>query len=48
MAESKTALLFRHIVIAMSIGRLIFRIIHCQTCRLAVKSIESSIDFTIR
>ena len=40
--------LFCHIVVAMSIGRMIFRIIRCQTCRLAAKSIEFSIDFAIR
>ena len=48
LRRSKTALLFCHIFIAMSIGRMIQRIIRCQTCRLAAKSIESSIDFAIR
>jgi hypothetical protein len=48
LRRSKTARLFCHIFIAMSIGRMIQRIIRCQTCRLAAKSIESSIDFAIR
>jgi hypothetical protein len=48
LLRSKTALLFCPIFIAMSIGRMIQRIIRCQTCRLAAKSIESSIDFAIR
>jgi hypothetical protein len=48
LLRSKTALLFCHIRIAMSIGRMIERIIRCQTCRLAAKSIEFSIDFAIR
>ena len=48
LPRSKTAWLFCHILIAMSIGRMILRIIRCQTCRLAAKSIESSIDFAIR
>ena len=46
--RSKTAWLFCHILIAMSIGRMILGIIRCQTCRLAAKSIETSIDFAIR
>jgi len=46
--RSKTAQLFCHILIAMSIGRMIQRIIRCQACRLATKSIESPIDFAIR
>jgi len=46
--RSKTAQLFCRIFIAMSIGRMIQGIIRCQTCRLAAKSIESSIDFAIR
>ena len=45
---SAVALLQRQIVIAMSIARMIFKIIRCQTCRLATKSIESSIDFAMR
>jgi hypothetical protein len=46
--RSKTARLFCHIFIAMSIGRMIRKIIRCQTRRLAAKSIEISIDFAIR
>jgi len=38
----------RHIFIAMIIARMIYKIIRCQTCRLAAKSIESSIDFAMR
>jgi len=48
LRRSKTAELFCHILIAMSIGRMIQTIIRCQTCRLVAKSIESSIDFAIR
>ena len=48
MRRSKTAWLFCHIFIAMSIGRMMERIIRCQTCGLAAKSIEASIDFAIR
>jgi len=48
LLRGKTARLFCHILIAMSIGRMILRIIRCQTCRLAAKSIEFSIDFAIR
>jgi len=48
LRRSKTAWLFCHILIAMSIGRMILEIIRCQTCRLAAKSIEFSIDFAIR
>jgi len=48
LRRSKTALLFCHISIAMSIGRMMQRIIRCQTSRLAAKSIELSIDFAIR
>jgi hypothetical protein len=48
LRRSKTALLFCHIFIAMSIGRMIQRIIRCQTCRLAARSIETSIDLAIR
>jgi len=48
LPRSKTARLFCHILIAMSIGRMIERIIRCQTCRLAAKSIETSIDLAIR
>ena len=48
LRRSKTAGLFCHILIAMSIGRMIQRIIRCQTSRLAAKSIELSIDFAIR
>jgi len=48
LRRSKTALLFCHIFIAMSIGRMIQRIIRCQTSRLLAKSIELSIDFAIR
>jgi len=44
LLRSKTALLFCPIFITMSIGRMIQRIIRCQTCRLAAKSIEASID----
>jgi len=47
LRRSKTARLFCHIFIAMSIRRMIQRIIRRQTCRLAAKSIESSIDFAI-
>jgi len=36
------------ICIAMSIARMIQKIIRCQTCRLAAKSIEFSIDFVMR
>ena len=46
--RSKTAQLFCRIFIAMRIGRMIQGIIRCQTCRLAAKSIKSSIDFAIR
>ena len=42
---SKTATLFCHVFIAMSIGRMIFQIIRCQTCRLAAKTIEATIVF---
>jgi hypothetical protein len=45
---SKTATLFCHVFIAMSIGRMIFQIIRCQTCRLAAKTIEVTIVFAIR
>ena len=45
---SAAAWLQRHIVIAMSIARMILRIIRRQTCRLAAKSIESLIDFAMR
>jgi len=45
---SAAAWLRRHIFIAMSIARMILKIIRCQTCRLAAKSIEISIDFTMR
>jgi len=48
LRRSKTAKLFCHIFIAMSIGRMIHRIIRCQTYRLSAKSIEASIDFAIR
>ena len=48
LPRSKTALLFCHIILVMSIGRMIQRIIRCQTCRLAAKSIEFSIDFALR
>ena len=37
-----------YILIAMSIGRMILRLIRCQTCRLAAKSIDFSIVFAIR
>jgi hypothetical protein len=47
LRRSKTAGLFCHIFIAMSIGRSIQGMLCCQTCRLAAKSIESSIDFAI-
>ena len=42
---SKTAMLFCHIFIAMSIARMIQRIIRCQTCRLAAKTIDRAIVF---
>jgi hypothetical protein len=45
---SAAALLRGHIFIAMNIARMIFKIIRCQTCRLATKSIEASIDFVMR
>jgi hypothetical protein len=45
---SKTATLFCHVFIAMSIGRMIFQIIRCQTCRLVAKTIEVTIVFAIR
>jgi hypothetical protein len=50
LRRSKTALLFCHchIFIAMSVGRMIHRMLRRQTCRLAAKSSESSIDFAIR
>ncbi len=48
LLRGKTARLFCHILIAMSIWRMILRIIRCQTCRLAAKSIEFSIDFASR
>jgi hypothetical protein len=48
LLRSKTAWLFCHILITISIGQMILRIIRCQTCRLAAKSIEFSIDFAIR
>ena len=48
LLHSKTAWLFCHILMAMSIGRMILKIIRCQTWRLAAKSIEFSIDFAIR
>jgi hypothetical protein len=48
LQRSKTARLFCHIFIVMSIGRMIQQIIRCQTCRLAAKTIEASIVFAIR
>jgi len=48
LRRSKTARLFCQILIAMSIGQMIYEIICCQTCRLAAKSIETPIDFAIR
>jgi hypothetical protein len=48
LPRSQTALLFGHIFISMSIGRMIIRIIRCQTCCLAAKSIELSADFALR
>ena len=48
LRRSKTAGLFCQIILAMSIGRMIQRIIRCQTCRLAAKTIDSSIVFAIR
>ena len=45
---SKTALLFCHILIAMSIAPMIQRIIGCQTKSLAAKTIEYSIVFAVR
>ena len=47
LRRSKTAWLFCPIIIAMNIMRMILEIIRCQTCRLAAKSIEFSIDFAI-
>jgi len=40
--------LLRHIFIAMSIARMMIKIIRCQTCRLATRSIEFSIDLAMR
>ena len=45
LRRGKTARLFCHIVIEMSVGRMMQGIIRCQTHRLAAKSIESPIDF---
>ena len=42
------AMLQRHIFLAMSIARMIFKIIRCQTCRLAAETIESSIVSALR
>jgi hypothetical protein len=44
---SAAARLQRHIFIAMSIARMIQRIIRRQTCRLAAKSIGFPIDFAM-
>jgi hypothetical protein len=41
LLRSKTAWLFCHILIAMSIGRMILRIIRCQTCRLAANDSQN-------
>ena len=46
--RSKTARLFCHIILVMSIGRMILYIIRCQTISLAAKSIKDLIDFAIR
>ena len=45
---SRTALLFYHIFIAMSIAQMMEPIICRQTCRLAEKTIEKSIVFSMR
>ena len=48
LRRSKTARMFCHLFMAVSIGRTMQRIIRRQTCRLAAKSIESSIAFAIQ
>jgi hypothetical protein len=45
---SITALLLCHVFVAMSIAQMILGIICRQTCRLAEKTIENSIVFSLR
>jgi hypothetical protein len=46
--SAERALLFCPALITMSVGRMIQKIIRCQTCRLAAKSIGYSVDFAFR